>query len=98
MPQLAGVAAVLLLLGAAVWWLRRAGFAARVGSTAGGNRRILEKIGRLPLGPHHTLQLVRLADRVLVLAVHTSGCSLVETLNWREIAPPEEAGTVEGRR
>ena len=90
MEQLAGVAAVFILLGVAVWWLRRSGFAAGARPTAARVRLTPERIGRLALGPQHRLELVRLADRVMVLAVHSSGCSLLETLPWREVAP--EAG------
>ena len=87
MHQLAGIATAFLLLGAAVWWLRRSGLAVPAGGGRGPSRRIAEKIGRLRLGPQHSLELVRLADRVLVVAVHGSGCTLLETLDWAEIEP-----------
>ncbi len=98
MAQVAGVAMVLALLGVAVWWLRRAGYASGGRSAAGGNRRMAERVGRLPLGPHHRLELVRLADRVLVVAVHASGCSLLQTLDWSELAPDDAAPEPGARR
>ena len=53
---------VLLLLGATLWVLRRRGLAgvslARTGSAA----RRMECLERLPLGPQHTLHLVRVGE------------------------------------
>ena len=93
MHQLAGIATAFLLLGAAVWWLRRSGFALPAAGGRGGSRRIAERIGRLRLGPQHSLELVRLADRVLVVAVHGSGCTLLQTLDWAELAPDAKTRT-----
>lgn len=99
MTQVAGVAAVFLLLGAALWWLRRAGFAAGGRAPAGpGQAPLAERVGRLSLGPQHRLELVRLADRVLVIAVGASGCSLLETVGWSELAPPVEERAARGAR
>jgi hypothetical protein len=33
----------------------------------------------LPLTPHHSLHLVRLADRTLLIALSPSGCNLLES-------------------
>lgn len=98
MTRVASVAIVLALLGIAVWWLRRAGYALGGHPAAGGGRRLAERVGRLPLGPHHRLELVRLADRVLVVAVHASGCSLLQTLDWSELAPDAAAPAPGTRR
>lgn len=91
MTQMAAVAAVFLLLGGVLYWLRRAGFANGTRTSAGGaGPRMVERVGRLPLGPHQRLELVRLADRVLVIAVGASSCSLLETVGWSELAPATE--------
>ena len=77
--QMAAVAVVLLLLGATLWVLRRRGLA----SLSLGNRpvgRRLQCLERLPLGPQHTLHLVRVGETELLLASSPSGCSLVERL------------------
>ncbi len=99
MAQLAGVAVVLILLAGALWWLRRSGLAWPGGATsAGTGRRLVERVGRLTLGPHHRLELVRLADRLLVIGIGAQGCSLLETLDWNKLAPPAEERAGEARR
>lgn len=76
--QYAGVALVLCLLGGALWWLRRRGFAA---TAAGGRGRTLERLERLPLGPQHTLHLVRIGRTVAVVGCSPGGCVLLQTLS-----------------
>ena len=75
--QYASVAAVLCLLGATLWWLRRRGYAAIAPGRKG---RRLESLERLPLGPQHTLHLVRIGRTVAVVSCSPGGCSLLETL------------------
>jgi len=88
--QAASVAAVLGLLGATLWWLRRRGFA----GVALGRKpvaRRLEALERLPLGPQHTLHLVRLGETALLVASSPSGCTLVRSFSCREIEGAGEA-------
>jgi len=73
--QLGSVGAVLALLGAALWWLRRRGSVAVLPRRAGG--RLLKSLERLPLGPQHTLHLVRLGEEVLVVGCSPAGCALL---------------------
>jgi flagellar biosynthetic protein FliO len=82
--QLFAVAAVLGLLCVAVWALKRKGWASvasRVSSRGprgdGGPR--LEVIDRLVLTPQHSLHLVRVADRTLLVGLSPNGCNLLET-------------------
>ena len=80
--QMAAVAVVLLLLGATLWALRRRGFAGvALGKKPAGRR--MESLERLPLGPQHTLHLVRVGETELLLALSPSGCSLVESFTRR---------------
>jgi flagellar biosynthetic protein FliO len=80
--QMAAVAVVLLLLGATLWVLRRRGFAGvTLGKKSAGRR--IECLERLPLGPQHTLHLVRVGETELLLALSPSGCSLVESFAHR---------------
>lgn len=68
--QIAAVAAVFALLAATLWLLRRKGAPRRPPT--------LEVMESRPLGPGHALHLVRVGDRVLVLAAHASGCTLLD--------------------
>jgi flagellar biosynthetic protein FliO len=80
--QMTAVAVVLLLLGATLWVLRRRGFAGLAPGNKSAGRRI-ECLERLPLGPQHTLHLVRVDETVLLLALSPSGCRLVESFARR---------------
>jgi flagellar biosynthetic protein FliO len=84
LPQMGGVALVLALLGATLWWLRNRGVAqfAAVRNKAGKRMEVVE---RLSLVPQHSLHLVRLADRALVVAVSPSGCRLLESAEWKSV-------------
>ena len=85
--QLAAVGLVFGLLAAAMWALRRRGFLPRGGilraRRAAGR---LEAIERLALSPQHTLHLVRVADRALLIGAHSSGCTLLESLPLSALA------------
>ena len=50
--------------------------------------RRMECLERLPLGPQHTLHLVRVGQTELLLALSPSGCALVESF----ARPTAEAG------
>jgi len=77
MGQMAAVAAVLGLLGGALWWLRRRGIATlAIGRKR--SRRKLELVERLPLSPQHSLHLVRLGETMLLVAASPGGCRLIE--------------------
>jgi flagellar biosynthetic protein FliO len=89
MQQVAAVGAVLVLLGATLWWLRRRGYAV---STVGRRRdtRRLQCVERVALGPQQTLHLVRLGDRALLVGFSPAGCTLLDNSAWRESAAPPE--------
>ena len=82
--QLAAIGAVLSLLAVTLWWLRRRGFA--LARPRRGERRMLETVDRLPLGPQHSLHLIRLGEQALVVACSPAGCSVVATRPWSEVA------------
>ena len=88
--QAATVAAVLALLGATLWWLRRRGFATLAMGRKPGGRR-LECLERLPLGPQQTLHLVRVGQTALLLASSPTGCALVRSFSAGEIEAQIEA-------
>jgi flagellar biogenesis protein FliO len=87
--QIGGIALTLALLAGALWWLRRRG---AVNFRGGRGPRVMEVIESRGLAPGHTLHLVRVADRVMALATHSAGCTLLEAGPWTELQksiPPE---------
>ena len=77
--QALGVFAVLALLGGALWWLRRKGVAQFcVRGPGGGKTRTMRVIERLALTPQHSLYLVRVADRTMLIAASPGGCSILD--------------------
>lgn len=83
LEQMTAVVAVLALLGGSLWFLRRRGFA---GLSVPRRRclRQIECLERVPIGPQHTLHLVRVGERELLLAASPAGCTLIEAMPRRE--------------
>jgi LPXTG-motif cell wall-anchored protein len=81
------VAGVLMLLGASLYFLKRKGIA-RVGFKAGGltSGRQLQSIERLPLTPQHSLHLIRVYGRTVLIAVSPGGCSVLDGSAWTNAA------------
>jgi flagellar biosynthetic protein FliO len=88
--EMTAVAAVLGLLGLALWALRRRGLTVPRALRRGGGRK-LECMERVALGPQHALHLVRLGERGLLLSSSPSGCALIESFPWREAGGGQEA-------
>jgi flagellar biosynthetic protein FliO len=77
--QLSIVAIVLGILCGGLWLLKHKGWAqTSIRRTRGDGRPRLEVIDRLSLTPHHSLHLVRLADRTLLVGLSPNGCNLLE--------------------
>ena len=78
--QLSIVTVILGILCGSVWLLKRKGFAQTTMRRrhSDGQPR-LEVVDRLMLTPHHSLHLVRLADRTLLVGLSPNGCNLLET-------------------
>jgi len=85
--QAAGVAAVMLLLGAALWWLKSRGMAQWAGQRRKARR--LEAVERLPLGPQHALYLVRMGGRGILIGLSPAGCSVLDSGAWGHFEDPE---------
>ena len=90
LQQLAAAGAVIGLLAASLWWLRRRGVAPAWRPRRGAGRR-LQAVERLPLSPQHSLHLVRMGQRALVLACSPAGCTLLAERSWQEIEAPAAA-------
>ena len=87
--ELAAVGGVLLLLGAVLWWLRRKGVAQSGGG--GGRVRSLQVVERAALAPQHSLCLVRLAGRGLLVGVSPAGSTVLERFEWDSLERPARA-------
>lgn len=76
--QVLSVLAVFALLGGALWVLRRGGSASFRGWPRAQKReKAIEPLERLALTPQHSLHLVRIEGRELVVATHPQGCVLL---------------------
>ena len=78
--QLLAVLMVLGLLCGSLWLLKRKGFARtsfRRSARPGQPR--LEVLDRLALTPQHSLHLIRMADRTLLVGLSPQGCNLLES-------------------
>jgi flagellar biosynthetic protein FliO len=78
--QMTAVAGVLMLLGATLWWLKRRGVAMPALTRRAAGRR-MECLERLPLGPQHSLHLIRMGDAELLVASSPAGCALLKDLH-----------------
>ena len=77
--QALSVLLVLGLLGGTLWWLRRRGMAQFAFRTPGtGRRKSIQVLERMALTPQHSLHLVRVADRTMLIAASPAGCSILE--------------------
>jgi len=78
--QLFAILMVLGILCGGIWALKRKGWVQtnfrRTTSSPGEPR--LEVIDRLVLTPHHSVHLIRMADRVLLVGLSPGGCNLLE--------------------
>ena len=77
--QVGTVLFVLMLLGATLYWLRRKGFASMsLKSLHRGAERRMQSIERLSLAPNHSLHLVAVGGRVLLIGVSPGGCAVLD--------------------
>ena len=91
--QVLAVSVVLSLLAASLWWLRRKGLVRR----NSGRKRTLQGVERLALGPQHSLHLVRLAGRGLLVGTSQAGCTVLESFEWASLESRLPSGTTEVR-
>ncbi len=85
--QLFAVAGVLGALGIMVWALKRKGLVRMNLRGARSSDSRLEVLDRLVLTPHHSVHLIRLADRTLLVGLSPNGCNLLETAPAAPILP-----------
>ncbi|MEX2264738.1 MAG: flagellar biosynthetic protein FliO [Bryobacteraceae bacterium] len=86
--QVLSVMAVLALLLGLQWWLRRKGFLqVRQFVRDGGRNRQMEVLESRVLAHGNTVYLLRVAGRALVLSAHASGCTLLDSREWKAADP-----------
>jgi flagellar biogenesis protein FliO len=95
---LLAILGVFALLGFTLWWLKRRGavqiapmpfrMSARNKST---HPKLLQRVDALQLSPTHSLNLVRMADRAILIGVSPSGFYLVESSAWKALETQAEA-------
>ena len=74
---------VLGLLGGTLYWLRSKGLARfAVKGMGRSNHRRMQSIERLPLTQQHSLHLVSVSGRILLIAVSPGGCSVLDASVW----------------
>jgi flagellar biogenesis protein FliO len=76
--QVLAVTMVLGLLGGTLWWLRRRGLATIAGLPARRKAGGLQRLERLPLTATHTLHLVKVGEREVLIACSPAGCQVIE--------------------
>jgi flagellar biogenesis protein FliO len=80
LEQIAMVLVVFALLGGLLWFAKRRGLATGpIGRRRAGDTRLLEVLDRIPLTPQHSLHLVRVTGRIVLIATAPSACSVLDT-------------------
>src|SRR5579863_9144442 len=85
LQQMLAVLAVFGILGGALWWLRGRGFARFAIAAPKKSHGVLSQIERLPLSATHSLHLVRMADRAILIASWPGGCQAIESSSWDQM-------------
>jgi len=86
LEQIAMVLVVFALLGGLLWFAKKRGIASvPLGRRRSGDGRLLEVLDRLPLTAQHSLHLVRVSGRVVLIATAPSACSVLDTPVTKEM-------------
>jgi flagellar biogenesis protein FliO len=86
LQQMLAVLAVFGVLGGALWWLRGRVFARfAIAAPKKKNQSVLSQVERLPLSATHSLHLVRMADRAILIASWPGGCQAIESSAWNQL-------------
>lgn len=93
--RLAAVCGAAALLAVVLWALRRRHFLTfRLAGAAAGRGRTLTREDRLLLTPHHSVHLIRVGSRALIVAAFNGGCAVLDACSWEEL----QGGGMEIRR
>jgi len=81
MQQFLSVLLVLGLLGGTLWWLRSKGVARfAMNAHFSGRGRSMKVIERLALTPQHSLHLVKVGGRTMLITASPAGCTILENI------------------
>lgn len=91
--QYLAVLSVFALLGFTLWWLKSRGvvqmaslFPFRMPRPRQRTQeKVLHRIDALQLSPTHSLNLVRMADRAILIGTSPAGFYLVESSSWKTL-------------
>ena len=81
MQQFGAVGLVLLMLWATAWLLKRKAGTPLISSRARRGVRRIEELDRTRLTAQHSLHLIRIDQRMMILAVHPGGIVVVDSTN-----------------
>ncbi len=85
--QMSAVLGVFLILGLLLWLARSRGIAHfKIPMPGGQRRRTMEVVERLPLTPQHSLHLVKVSGKTLLIGVSPAGCTVLDTPRLEEAA------------
>ena len=86
--QIIMVLVVFGLLGGLMWLLKRRGSLAFSPRRSGARR--LEVLERVPLTPQHSLHLVRIAGKVVLIGTAPSACTLLDQSDFENLNLPQQ--------
>ncbi len=91
--QATAVLSVLFLLIATLWVLRRNGLASLNFTLAKrmARQKFLHVVERVPLTPNHSLHLVQVQNRLLLIAVSPAGCAQIESFSASLLNAPDSS-------
>ncbi len=81
MQQLGAVGLVLLMLWATAWLLKRKAGTPLLSPRARAGARRIEELDRTRLTPQHSVHLIRIDDKTVVLAVHPGGLAVIDAVS-----------------
>lgn len=88
--QSLAVLVVFALLWAALWLVRRKGWVVRSASHA---PRLLESRGKLVLTARHSIHVIRIGDRDLIIALHPDGVTFLGDIQPAACSKTKETAT-----
>jgi flagellar biogenesis protein FliO len=96
--RLLGVAGTFAMLGAALFWLRRRGWAHFSSASRRCATKRLESLEKIAVGPNQWIHLLRLGDRAMVVSVSPSGCRFLARMRLSELDDSAALHPQEGSR